>query len=236
MRIRHAPRRLGFDASTEITKQQAEYLYAAGYRVAFRYIDRVVTDPDKAPRDWPRNLTTGELATLLDAGFCVSPVQYYSTNYESIMKGKRFSRDYGAQMGDAAAENCRRLGMPQGITVWMDLEDCGDASPQMAYDYCDGFGERMVSHGYAPGLYYGSGLGSPGAGGYITGALLYSLPRYRAYWRAASAVPQIPNRGCTVVQSTEVKETVFGVRLDQDMICIDHKWRSNDDVFMVVCS
>jgi hypothetical protein len=230
MRTARAPRFAAFDASVALTAEQAAAFYAAGYRTVFRYVDRVISDPDKDDR-WPYNLTRKELDILLDAGLYVSIVQYFSCSYESTRAGKRYSTAYGGKAGEIAAVNAGALGIPQGVTIWNDLEGCPDATPDMIEDYCNGWSEAIVSHGYAPGLYVGSGLGSQ-ATGYMVGSRLYALPRYRAYWRAASLVPQIPNRGYTVTQGCEI--TIAGVRVDQDMIALDHRAKSSRDRFLVV--
>lgn len=232
IRTARAPRFAAVDCATRVSREQADQLYAAGYRTIFRYLDRIVSDPEHDDR-WPINLTRGELADLLDAGLYVSLVQYYSTGYESTAKGKKFSRAYGEKAGEAAATNARNLGIPAGVTLWCDLEFCADATPDMIADYLDGWSHKVVtvSPGYSAGLYVGSNLGSQ-ATGYMTGAALYKRPRFRAYWRAASIIPQIPNRGWTVIQGCPIK--LFGLDLDQDMIALDHRARSDRDRFMVV--
>jgi len=231
-RTARAPRFAAVDCATRVSREQADQLYAAGYRTIFRYLDRVISDPDVDDR-WPINLTRPELADLLDAGLYVSLVQYYSTAYESTDKGKKFSRAYGERIGNAAATNARNLGIPAGVTIWCDLEFCADATPEMISDYLDGWSSQVVvvSPGFDPGMYVGSNLGSHDTG-YMTGSALYMRPRFRSYWRAASIVPQIPNRGWTAVQGLPIK--LFGLELDQNMIALDHRARSDRDRFLVV--
>jgi hypothetical protein len=230
MRTARAPRYAAIDCAQRISREQAQQIYRAGYRTVFRYVDRVASDPEHDDR-WPINLTRSELYDLLSAGLRVSLVQYFSTSYESTSSGRRYSREYGRRMGEAAAANARALGIPPQVTIWNDLEGCPDATPAMVIDYCNGWSEAVLLAGYLPGLYVGSGLGSRETG-YVSGEVLYGLPRYRAYWRAASIVPQVPVRGWTVVQGCQLK--AFGLTLDQDLIALDHKAKSDRDRFLVV--
>jgi len=230
MRTARAPRHAGLDTAVAVSEEKAHGLYQCGYRTIFRYLDRIESNPDHDDR-WPINLTHDELSGLLTAGLYVSLVQYFSTRYESTMGGARFSEAYGQRAGGVAATNARRLNIPEGVTIWNDLESCQQANPDMITDYCNGWSEAVVSGGYNPGLYVGGGLGSVDVG-YMTGARLYALPRYRAYWRAASLVPQIPNRGWTVIQGCPIK--IDDIEYDQDMIALDHRARSSRDRFLVV--
>ena len=230
MRMARAPRFAAVDTAVRVTPEQAGALYKSGYRTVFRYVDRVLSDPDEDTR-WPINLTRPELEDLLGAGLCVGLVQYFSTRYESTANGAKFSVSYGERMGEAAALNARRLGIPDGVTIFNDLEACEYASADMVRDYCDGWSHKLTLLGYAAGLYVGSGIGGSVAG-YTSGSTLYGMPRYRAYWRAASIVPQIPNRGWTVIQGCEI--SIHGLACDQDIIALDHRSRSSRDRFMVV--
>lgn len=199
MRLAQAPRALACDTVTPIDAEMAAALYAIGVRTVFRYLDRV---HDISPGQLGANLTAAELAVLLDAGLCVSPVQYYSTRYADQRKGRALSADYGAEMGQAAATNARGLGIPEGATIWRDLEDVPRATSAQIVTDLTGWARSALSAGYESGLYYGTGLGSAETG-YLTGEDLWGLRYYRSYWRAASAVPQIPHRGPCVVQGSE---------------------------------
>ena len=207
----------------------AAALFAVGVRTVFRYLDRV---KDVTTGRLHANLTPHELDVLLDAGLRVSPVQYYSCRYESTAKGKRFSADYGADIGQVAAANALSLGVPQGVTLWCDLEDVPDATPEMVVAYCKAWGKSVVGHGYEAGLYVGGGLGSQ-ATGYVRGEQLYSLPYYRSYWRAASVVPELPTRGWAVTQGSEqtmklaCESGVRELHVDFDMIALDHRYQAD---------
>ncbi len=230
MRVSFAPRFAAVDTAVRVSREQAQSLYRAGYRTVFRYVDRIESNPAHDDR-WPINLTHDELKDLLDAGLCVSLVQYYSTGYESTARGARFSLAYGESAGRIAAINAQRLGTPAGVTIFCDLEACALATPDMIEEYCNGWSHAVVNCGYAAGLYVGAGLGSQDTG-WMTGKRLYALPRFRAYWRAASIVPQVPTRGWTVIQGCEIK--IAGLQVDQDMIALDHRARRSRDRFMVI--
>lgn len=219
MRSCRVPLKSAFDTAVAVTAGQAARFFKSGYRTAIRYVDRVKSDPTK-DEHWPINLTIQERDILLDAGLCISLAQYFSTRYESTHKGARFSFDHGQDLGTIAAINAQALGAPEGMAIWFDLEDCPEASPAMVANELNGWSTALVRYGLTPCLYVGSGIGSAEVG-YTTGDLLWSLPRYRCYWRAASIVPQIPNRGWTMVQGMPVK--VHGVEIDQDMPALDHR-------------
>ena len=231
MRAVSVPRRLAVDCAVRIPLPIALQLHSSGCRTVFRYIDRVPFDGVADDR-WPINLTTAELAELLQAELCVSLVQYYSTSYASTGRGVRLSRAYGEEMGEIAAGNARALGAPEGVTLWCDAEGWTELpSVSAALQFLDGWSYRATQLGYGCGLYVGSGLGNKRAG-WITGRQLYERPRFTAYWRAASIVPQIPRRGWTVAQSTET--TFKGLPIDHNMVMLDHRARRARDRFFVI--
>lgn len=224
-------RLLAFDCAAAVDAKQAKKLYAAAYRTAIRYVDRVQADPDNDDR-WPYNLTRSELAVLLKAGFDVSLVQYYSTAYESTRKGARIDRAYGERMGAVAAYNAAQLGAPEGVTIWVDAEHWPKLrSLKHARDYLIAWAQAVLTRGYEPGIYVGPNLGNERVG-WLTGGDLYGLPHYRAYWRGANACPQLPRRGWTMAQMVPVD--VFGLQVDQDWIGLDHKWQATRHRFRVI--
>lgn len=222
-KIKDAPRALGFDASTYVDLCSACHLMKAGYRTAFRYVrwDRRVKDtPDS---NWPISLSKLELKQLVyDVGFKVSLVQFAVSESQGGGRGEANGKRYG----DAAGYNARELGTPEGITVWCDAENWTNQSRADIIEYLNGWADGCATYGYKPGLYVGSGL--PG----VTGDDLWSLPGYTAYWRAASIVSQVPNRGWTVSQGVQIE--VYGTNIDQDMISLDHRATSKDSIFKVI--
>jgi len=224
-------RGLACDSATAPTRKQAEAVYDAGFRTWFRYVDRVLADPDKDKR-WPINLTRPELAMLLDVGFDVGLVQYYSTGYESQERGARLCGAYGEQLGSIASANARRLGVPQGVTIFCDAEDWIRLPSKLhGFQYLNRWSAANVAAGDEPGLYYGANMGNERAE-FFTGADLYGLPRFRAYWKSMGYCPHMPRRGPTMVQAPPVK--VAGLELDPNVITLDGKWLSSRYRFKVI--
>lgn len=224
MRLKRAPRTLAIDTVQRLDTEIATALYRMGVRTVFRYLDRL---EDITRGRLGSNLTPEELDITLDAGLCVSPVQYYSTGYESQRRGLRLSAAYGAKLGAVAAANARALDIPDGCTIWRDLEGVVLATPEQIVTDCIGWAQG--ARGYEAGLYYGAGLGSTETG-LVRGEQLWGLPYYRSYWRAASAVPEIPHRGPCVVQGTEQTIHLAGTRklvVDFNMICLDYRYQAD---------
>jgi hypothetical protein len=222
---KNALRALAFDSSNYVTVCQACHLLEAGYLTAFRYLKRRKKVYD-TPQSWPVSLSHQELKELTDIGLRVSLVQFLVS--ESNGGGSGY--DKGREYGDAAGWNAEKLGAPAGITVWCDAEGWENRGRDEILSYLNGWAEVCAEYGYVPGLYVGAGLGK--VGDMVTGEDLYQLPKYKAYWRAASIVPQVPTRGFTVVQGVQLD--VFGLTIDQDMIALDHKAKSENSIFKVI--
>lgn len=225
MRLRKAPRGLACDTITPINAEMAAALVKRDVRTIFRYLDRV---EDISRGQMGTNLTRTELGILLDAGLCVSPVQYYSTGYASQCRGSALCTAYGIRLGRIAAANACALGIPEGCLIWRDLEAVPRATPRGVTADLIGWARGAASGGYDSGLYYGSGLGSA-ATDYVTGEDLWALPYYRSYWRAASVVPQVPNRGPCVTQGLEQTIRLGSelVTVDYDLIALDCRYQQD---------
>jgi hypothetical protein len=232
-KLKVAPMRRGLavDSATAPTQEQAQALYDLGVRTWFRYVDRVPQDPDTDNR-WPINLTRPELAMLLGIGFDVGLVQYYSTGYESQLRGERICGAYGEQLGAVASANARALGVPPGITIFCDAEDWIRLRSKL---HGEQFLRRWMASNEAAGdeggLYHGANLGNERAG-WLTGQQLYDLPHVRAYWSACGDVPQIPRRGHTITQSPPVK--VKGLEVDFNTVRLDALHLSSRYRFKVI--
>jgi hypothetical protein len=220
-----APLQLGFDASTYIDPKLAKRFLEAGYATAFRYVKKRRRVYD-TPQKWPVSLSHRELAELVDAGLKVSLVQFVVPE----VSGGGGGYENGKRLGDAAGWNAKTLKAPKGITVWCDAEGWEDRGRADILAYLNGWSDGCKAYGYRPGLYVGAGLGRVGK--MVTGEDLSELPGFAAYWRAASIVPQVPNRGWTVIQGLQVK--VFGEPIDQDMIALDHRAKRAGDRFKVI--
>lgn len=231
LKVAEFRRGMALDSATAPTREQAEAAYAAGFRTWFRYLDRVPQDPDHDDR-LPINLTRPELAMLLDVGFDVGLVQYYSTAYESQERGARISGAYGTQLGAIASANARALGIPRGVTIFADAEDWIRLRSKLhGRQYLVAFFEAVVAGGDEPGLYYGPNLGN-GQVGYLNGREIWGLPAVRAYWKPASAAPHLPRRGPTVVQTTTFE--LAGLPVDGNTLTLDGNYTSERYRFKVI--
>jgi hypothetical protein len=209
MRSVSASRFAAYDTSSYVTPSAATALYAAGYRLAFRYARRdkkVNLIPDTSQ---PVSLSIRERDELLATGFKLSLVQFASLSLVP-------SAATGAQAGSAMAYNAQQLGFLPGNMLWCDVEwaqvPVGGATAVMAY--INAWALAVVNFGFACGCYVG-----PNAG--LTGDQWYSLPKVTAYWKSASAVPWVENRGFQAIQGLPIM--VGGIEIDQDLLCLDNK-------------
>src|SRR5258705_10042608 len=99
----------GFDVNKPVDAASAKLAIAMKYQFAVRYIRR---DPVN-----PKDITAGELAGLLEAGLGVMLVQHVAS--ENVW---RPTAQLGVRYGATAAEECQKVGLPLGVTVWLDLE------------------------------------------------------------------------------------------------------------------
>jgi hypothetical protein len=209
MNLVQASRFAAFDASEYITPSAATALYAAGYRLAFRYARRdkkVNLIPDTSS---PVSLSIRERDELLAAGFKISLVQFASLSLVP-------SASTGQQAGEAMAYNAQQLGFLPGSALWCDVEwaqvPAGGATAVMAY--INAWALAVTNAGFVCGCYVG-----PNAG--LTGDQWYSLPKVKAYWKSASVVPWVSTRGFQAIQGLPIK--VGGVEIDQDILCFDNR-------------
>lgn len=135
----------GFDANSPVSVDSARRLVAADYRFALRYVRR---DP-RASND----LNQSELATLLSAGLAVGIVQHFGPH-----EGWTPSDDLGKRYGMNAVDACRELGIPDGATVWLDLESVDAAVDiETIIRYCNRWHDVVAMGGLLPGIYVGYG-------------------------------------------------------------------------------
>jgi hypothetical protein len=105
---------------------------------------------------------TNTVQAILNAGLAFMPVTY----------ADRFD-------GPGAAEQCARLGLPAGVTVWLDLEGIGPGlAPAAVIAQINAWAKGIDDRGYMPGLYVGAGCK-------LTSAEIYALNVVR-YWRGQS--------------------------------------------------
>lgn len=209
MRSVTASRFAAFDASVYVTPSMASALYAAGYRTAIRYARRdkkVNLIPDTSA---PVSLSIRERDELLATGFRLSLVQFASLSLVP-------SASTGKQAGEAMVYNAQQLGFLPGNALWCDVEwatvPAGGAAAVMAY--INAWALEVVNAGFECGCYVGPNSA-------LSGAQWYSLPKVTCYWKSASAVPWVENRGFQLIQGLPI--TVAGLEIDQDLVCMDNK-------------
>jgi hypothetical protein len=149
---------LGFDCVAIIDEAMARTAYANGCRFAVRYLG---------------SLSTGERNVILDAGLALMPVTYCRA------PGWVPSGTMGYGDGHESVTHLRAAGIPQGVTVWRDLEGPG-GSPSNVIEYVNAWCEPVRQAGYDPGLYVGYDC-------HLTGAQLTELAVDR-YWHSLSRV------------------------------------------------
>lgn len=150
---------LGFDTVTEIkTASVAKGLYDSGMRFAVRYLGA---------------LSSPEVDLLLGAGLAVMPVTF------SRSPGWVPTKAMGEADGREAVANLKAAGLPNGCTVWRDLEGPGGHA-QDVIDWVNAWAHVVRDAGYDPGLY--AGYGSK-----LTSSELYGLAVDR-YWHSLSRV------------------------------------------------
>ena len=142
------------------------------------------------------SLSPDELETILASGMCVSPVTY----------ADRF--DPGETLAELSA-----LGVPQGVTVWLDVESIA-TDPT---DRINAWADALTAAGYQPGLYVGANIGPPDTP--LLAEALYKL-RVVRYYRGMSNVPT-PRCGFCLVQLYPTTN-VGGVPVDIDVT--QHDW------------
>lgn len=156
---------IGFDSNCVIDAEGARAWVARGHRFAVRYIRR-------QPRhDFDLNLA--EVQALHDAGLAVMPVQHVESEAAWTPSAVK-----GSANGNVAVEECIRLGIPRGVTVWCDLEGVTPGTPaQDVIAYCQQWFRAVRTPGWIPGLYLGWHCG-------LTPDELYHGLSFQKFWSA----------------------------------------------------
>lgn len=141
------------------------------------------------------SLTAPELAAILGGGLACMPVTYAD------------------HLGDPTAQ-LAGLGLPVGVTVWLDVEAyTGDAPTLIAR--VNSWSRAVTLAGYEAGLYHGPG--TP-----LDSVQLSALAVTR-YWHSCSSLQAQPARGYCMRQLRPDDVTVAGVVIDVDIIEQDYR-------------
>ena len=177
-----APGAQGFDTDTVLDAPTAMQLAQAGFQFAVRYLSRIV----------PQNggdLSAAEISAITGAGLALMAVQHVAR------PGWGPTLALGASYGHAAAANAAAIGLPFGMTVWLDLEGVAPWSTSAdTIAYVNTWAGEVAAGGYEPGIYVGAN--QP-----LTGDELYWRLKVSRYWRSASRVADISYRGYCMAQA-----------------------------------
>lgn len=187
----------GFDCDVALTAADARAFAEAGFSFAGRYLSRTAT-PD---------LTAAEARQILGAGLALIAIQHVA--------GKPWVPDsaLGADYGVHAVRNARSAGLPNGINLWLDLENVAPHTSATAVsDYCNSWFTTVAAAGYVPGLYVGANC-------ILNTSEIEALP-FRYFWQSGSVVPPLPRRGYCIVQ-TRQPQKLGDVHYDLDTIHTD---------------
>lgn len=199
---------MGFDTSRRLTEDLAARFRTSGFRFVVRYVQRtrgVVTTP---PGEGTGSMSVAEAEAILAGGLALMPVQFAKIGLEP-------SEQLGASMGDAMAWNLRRLGFPPGVTAWYDAEAIrrGTHHSIMA-KHVNAWTREVEAAGYEAGIYVGPSSA-------LTTESLYRDLELTRYWKSASWVPTVNERGYCMMQS--LHQEVHGITVDVDVCGIDAK-------------
>lgn len=192
---------IGFDTDAKLTADLAKQFQGIGYIFAVRYLSLSAnSDPGDIDRD--------EVQAILDSGLGFMPVQH--VRYPGWVP----TPEMGIRDGSIASSNAISASLPSGINVWLDLEGIAPGTDAQAIiDYCTGWYSQLSSSGYIPGLYEGADC-------ILTSDQLWNLP-FKHYWKSASNVPEVPNRGYCMVQEL-YQYPVFGISIDRNTVTVDN--------------
>lgn len=161
------------------------------------------------------SVTSAEIDQILAAGLAFMPVTF------GMKHGTPLTAALGSTYGANTVRQAQAVGIPQGCTVWLDLEDCTGA-PADVEAFVNSWCAPVKAAGFVPGLYVG-------AGDVLSGTELYALAVVR-YWQSLSkevdSRGQIaePSCGWSMIQLFD-SQTREGVFVDVDVVQKDYKGR-----------
>lgn len=155
----------GFDCNTKVTPAIAAAYYGLGFRFCVRYVPR--TEPGN-----PYDLDASEAQVIMMAGLGLMAVQHVKP--ENWVPTPALGSAYGA----VAARRAAACGLPNGTSVWCDLEGVAVGTPaEQVIGYCNSWYDQVAAFRYKPGLYVGWHCG-------LTGMQLYRALKFQSYWAA----------------------------------------------------
>jgi len=192
---------LGFDCNSVLTASSAQAFADQGFAFAVRYVPQ-------SNGSTSGNLTTAEANAILGAGLGLLVVQHVAS------AGWAPTGQLGKDNADCATNALAAIGMPPGITVFLDLE--GVASGTLVAninDYCNTWSDFVRQAGYVPGIYVGANCG-------LNAAEITAL-EFDCFWESGSSVPQIGAPGWCMKQTIDDSFVIAGIAYDEDSIIAD---------------
>jgi hypothetical protein len=154
----------GFDCNRPVTRAVAAAAVQKGYSFAVRYVRRAQA------HDY--DISAAEILAILGGGLGLMLVQHVAP------EGWTPTPALGAEYGTTAAKECRRVGLPSGVSVWCDLEGVArGVPPAEVIGFCNRWHAAVAEAGFRPGLYVGYGAG-------LSAEQLYRSLRFDGYWGA----------------------------------------------------
>jgi len=189
----------GVDLNRPVTADSAAAFVVKGFQFVVRYVTRTQTHG--------YDLSAPELDTILNAGLGLQVVQHVAP------EGWNPTAELGTQYGTTAAADCGLLSIPDGMSLWCDLEGVAVGTDHEAViGYCNAWYDAVAAHGYKPGLYVGWHCG-------LTADELYHRLKFSGYWQSyngnADQTPVI--RGYQMRQHVAKPEDLIPGFTNQDM-------------------
>lgn len=203
-KVEHAaPGLLGFDTTTRLSATDAVAFRQRGFSFCVRYLSRTMPPAEG-------DLSHAEARSILAGGLALMAVQHV------MRPGWTAHGARGLAYGVAAVAHAQAVGLPRGVTLWLDLEGVRrDVPREDVIDYCNYWFDAVATAGYAPGLYVGANCR-------LDGDALYWRLRTRHYWRSGSRVPDLPHRGYQMMQRiAPMPDLVAGIEIDRNVTATD---------------
>jgi hypothetical protein len=148
------------------------------------------------------NLTRQLIADATGLGLGLVPVNFAHS------QGWIPTAQLGKSDASASVQRLTMLGIPvAGLVDWIDIEGCG-ADPT---DYINAAAQEIAGDG--AGRLAGEYVG---AGGLLTGAQLWALPKIVRYWHSCSSGIPEPQGGFSLVQLFPPNQLCGGIQVDWD--------------------
>jgi hypothetical protein len=198
----------GFDTCTPLSLEKAKEFKNAGYDFCIRYVS--------LSNNRTGDISTEEVNNIINAGLALGIVQHvrYSGWKPSAILGQN-----DAQM---ALNHLTQVGIPKGITVYVDLEGVASGTPASdIIAYANTWHDIISKAGYIPGIYIG-------ANAYLSSEQLYNSLKFQHYWKSLSNVPDVAVRGYEMVQLRQINK--LGILIDEDVVITDNQ--GNTPIFI----